>query len=135
MRFLFVCYTVVMVMTLNLVHASEVSGRNLILVNPAQSILNRRSMESVREVFSRYSGAVYQAYHDALKQNPNIEGALIVGLTIEPSGEVSECTALSSQLNDAKLDEKIINQIKTYNFGKGDYAQWKGRFSINLYPD
>src|SRR5690606_14608833 len=84
----------------------------------------RRTTEDVQLVFDRNKGAIYSLYRRALRENPALEGTLVLRLEIQPNGAVSKCEVVSSELKDPDLERKIVLKIKQINFGKMDVEVW-----------
>jgi outer membrane biosynthesis protein TonB len=59
-----------------------------------------RSREEIELVFDRNKGAIFALYNRALRMDPSLEGKLVLRLTIAPSGEVTFCEIVSSELGD-----------------------------------
>jgi len=76
-----------------------------------------RSIEELQLVFDKNKGAIYAIYNRALRKNPTLEGKIVVELTIAPSGRVTKCRVISSELNDPRLESKLVSRIKLFNFG------------------
>lgn len=90
----------------------------------------RRSDEEIQVVFDRYKDALYRIYNRELRKNSLLKGKLVLQLTIEPDGKVSNCKVESSELNSEELEKKIIARVKRFNFGTK-----KGAKSLTiLYP-
>ena len=47
-----------------------------------------RSMEEIKLVFDRNKGSIYTIYNRALRENPALQGKVVLKLTIAPSGQV-----------------------------------------------
>ena len=57
-----------------------------------------RSLEDVRLVFERNKGSIYAIYNRALREDPALQGKVVVELRIAPSGEVMDCRIVSTEL-------------------------------------
>ena len=68
-------------------------------------------------VFDRNKGAIYSVYNRALRKDPSLQGKLVLQLTMAPSGKVTACSVVSSELHDATLEQKISTRVKLFNFG------------------
>ncbi len=75
-----------------------------------------RSDEEVSLVFDQNKGALYSLYNRARRQTPGLQGRLVVEVTIEPSGEVSEVEILSSELDSPSLEQRIRMRILQFQF-------------------
>ncbi|PID42167.1 MAG: hypothetical protein CSB48_11595 [Proteobacteria bacterium] len=95
----------------------------------------KRSNEEVRRVFDRNKSAIDRIYQRALRKNPSLEGKVVLRLTIEPSGAVSSCVIVSSELGDKKLERKIVARVKLFNFGqKANVDRTVYEFPIDFLP-
>jgi periplasmic protein TonB len=81
-----------------------------------------RSQEEVALVFDRNKGAIYALYGRALRDTPDLQGKLVLEFTIAPSGEVTECHVVSSELKDTELERKIVARVKLFRFEAKDVA-------------
>ncbi len=75
-----------------------------------------RSQEEIELVFDRNKAAIYALYNRALRDNPALLGKVVFQLTIAPWGEVTECKIISSELNDAELERKLVARIRMFRF-------------------
>jgi TonB family protein len=81
-----------------------------------------RSQEEIALVFDRNKGAIYALYGRALRDAPDLQGKLVLEFTIAPSGEVTECHVVSSELKDTELERKIVARVKLFRFEAKDVA-------------
>ena len=75
-----------------------------------------RSPEEIELVFDRNKGAIYALYSRALREQPDLQGKLVLEFTIAPSGEVTMCRIVSSELRDPQLEQKIVARVKLFRF-------------------
>ncbi|MCG8673036.1 MAG: AgmX/PglI C-terminal domain-containing protein [Pseudomonadales bacterium] len=94
----------------------------------------RRTTEDIQLVFDRHKGSIYSLYRRALRKNPALEGTLVLRLVIQPSGEVTKCEVVSSELEDSALERKIVLKIKRINFGAMDVDVWDDTYPIDFIP-
>ena len=94
----------------------------------------RRTTEDIQLVFDRHKGSIYSLYRRALRKNPALEGTVVVRLVIQPSGQVSKCEVVSSELEDPGLERKITLKIKRINFGAMDVEVWDDTYPISFIP-
>ncbi len=59
-----------------------------------------RTREEIELVFDRNKSAIYAIYSRALRDNPALQGKVVLEVTIAPSGEVTDCRIVSSELGD-----------------------------------
>ena len=76
-----------------------------------------RSTEAIQLVFDRNKGAIYSIYNRALREDPAIQGKLVLELTIASSGKVLNCRVVSSELNAPALVKKVVARVKMFDFG------------------
>ncbi|MCP5209054.1 MAG: AgmX/PglI C-terminal domain-containing protein [Hahellaceae bacterium] len=93
-----------------------------------------RSAEDIRREFDKNKSSIYSIYHRALRKNPALQGKVLLELTIEPSGAVSDCKVISSDLNDKGVESKIISRVKLINFGKKEIETTTIRYSLDFVP-
>jgi protein TonB len=76
-----------------------------------------RSIEDIKLVFDRNKGSIYAIYNRALREDPTLQGKLVLKLTITPSGQVADCQLVSSELRAPDLERKLLVRIKQFDFG------------------
>jgi protein TonB len=81
-----------------------------------------RSEEEIALIFDRNKGAIYALYGRALRDEPELQGKLVLEFTIAPSGDVTECHVVSSELKDPDLERKIVARVKLFHFEAKDVA-------------
>jgi TonB family protein len=81
-----------------------------------------RSEEEIALIFDRNKGAIYALYGRALRDEPDLQGKLVLEFTIAPSGDVTECHVVSSELKDPDLERKIVARVKLFHFEAKDVA-------------
>ena len=93
-----------------------------------------RSREEIEMVFDRNKAAIYALYNRALRENPQLQGKVVVQLTIAPTGEVTDCKVLSSELKDEELEHKLIARIKMFHFDERDVEIITTTKPIDFFP-
>jgi TonB family protein len=93
-----------------------------------------RDREEVEEVFDQNKGAIYSRYNRALRENPTLQGKVVLRLTIQPDGSVSDCQVISSELKDPDLEAKLIALVKTFRFKSKDIAAVTTTKPIDFFP-
>ena len=93
-----------------------------------------RSIEEIQMVFDRNKGAIYSVYNRALRKDPTLQGKVILQLTIAPSGKVTHCKLVSSELHDAALGQKISQRVKLFNFGSKEVSEVTITYPIDFLP-
>ena len=54
-------------------------------------------------MFDRYKASFYRLYNRELRNNPTLQGQMVLRLTIEPDGSVSMCVLQSTDMNAPDL--------------------------------
>jgi len=93
-----------------------------------------RSREEIEMVFDQNKGAIYSLYNRALRRDPTLQGKLVLRLTIEPSGLVSNCEVVSSELEDPELKRKLVQRVKLFRFLQKDVAKVTTTKPIDFFP-
>lgn len=93
-----------------------------------------RSREEIELVFDRNKGAIYALYSRELRQHPELQGKLVLEFTIAPSGEVTMCRVVSSDLNDPELERKIVARVRLFRFEPKDVAPITTTKPIDFFP-
>src|SRR5580658_3169997 len=91
-------------------------------VNKGGSGKPSRTQEEIALIFDRNKGAIYALYGRALRDVPDLQGKLVLEFTIAPSGEVTECHVVSSELKNPELESKIVARVKLFRFEPKDVA-------------
>ncbi len=79
-----------------------------------------RTIEELQFSIQRHKGRFDILYNRALRKNPTLRGTVLFELTIAPSGKVTKCRILSSELNSATLEKKLRIKMKAIDFGAKD---------------
>jgi len=93
-----------------------------------------RSREEIELVFDRNKGAIYALYARALREHPELQGKLVLEFTIAPSGEVTMCRVVSSELHDEDLEAHIVARVKSFRFEARDVEQITTTKPIDFFP-
>jgi periplasmic protein TonB len=93
-----------------------------------------RSREEIELVFDKNKGAIYALYNRALRNNAALQGKVVLELTIAPWGEVTSCRVISSELNDAELERKLIARVKLFRFEDKDVEAVTTTKPIDFFP-
>jgi periplasmic protein TonB len=93
-----------------------------------------RSREEIELVFDRNKGAIYALYSRELRERPDLQGKLVLEFTIAPSGEVTMCRVVSSELGDPVLEEKIVARVRLFRFEPKDVAPITTTKPIDFFP-
>ena len=79
-----------------------------------------RSIEDIKLVFDRNKGSIYAIYNRALREEPGLQGKVVLKLNIAPSGNVVDCRIESSELRTPELEAKLLARIRQFDFGAKD---------------
>lgn len=76
-----------------------------------------RAEEDVRLVLDKYKLKLKRVYDRARRRNPGLRGRIVLEITISPAGNVTKVKIVSSELNDPKLESRLVSRIKQFKFG------------------
>ena len=76
-----------------------------------------RSEEAIQEVLDRNKGALYTLYNRELRKDDSLQGKLVISITIAPTGKVTRCVILSSELAAVSLEQQLVALVKRIDFG------------------
>ena len=93
-----------------------------------------RSREEIELVFDRNKGAIFALYNRALRVDPTLEGKLVLRLTISPSGEVTACEVVSSELGDPELERRLVQRVMLFRFDAKDVEPVTTTKPIDFFP-
>ncbi len=93
-----------------------------------------RSIEEIKLVFERHKGAIYAIYNRALREEPSLQGKVVLELKIAPSGQVLDCRVVSSELKAAELEAKLLARIRSFDFGAKDVDQMVVTWPVDFLP-
>ena len=93
-----------------------------------------RSREEIELVFDKNKGAIFALYNRALRRDPTLEGKLVLRLTIAPSGQVTMCEIVSSELGDAELEQRLVQRVKLFRFEARDVEAVTTTKPIDFFP-
>lgn len=93
-----------------------------------------RSAEEIELEFDRNKGAIYAIYARALREKPELQGKLVLEFTIEPSGEITACRVVSSELKDPDLERRIVARVKLIRFAAKDVVTMTTTKPIEFFP-
>jgi hypothetical protein len=93
-----------------------------------------RSVEEIQTIFDRNKGAIYAIYNRALRSDPTLQGKVVLKLTITPSGRVSACRVVSSDLHAAELESKLTGRVLLFDFGAKDVGELTITYPLDFLP-
>jgi outer membrane biosynthesis protein TonB len=77
-----------------------------------------RTEEEIQEVLDRHKGAMYALYNRALRIDPDLQGKLLLRITILPSGAVERSEILESSLEAESLERALAALVRGIDFGE-----------------
>ncbi len=92
-----------------------------------------RSIEDVKLVFERNKGSIYAIYNRMLREDPTLQGKIVIKLTIAPSGS-AECQIVSSELKTPELESKLLARVRQFDFGAKDVEVLVINWPVDFLP-
>jgi protein TonB len=100
-----------------------------------QSDLASRSREEIERVFDANKGRIFTLYNRALRENPALQGKVVLRLTIAADGRVTHCEVVSSELNDPELERALVQRVLQFQFeARGDVEPITTTKPIDFFP-
>jgi TonB family protein len=93
-----------------------------------------RSIEEIKLVFERNKGAIYAIYNRALREEPSLQGKVVLELKIAPAGQVTDLRIVSSELKSTDLERKLLARIKQFDFGAKDVDAITVTWPVDFLP-
>jgi len=93
-----------------------------------------RPIEEIRLVFERNKGAIYAIYNRLLRDDPTLQGKVVVELKIAPAGNVTDCRIISSELKTPELESKLLARIRQFEFGAKDVDAMVVTYPVDFLP-
>ncbi len=93
-----------------------------------------RSIEEIKLVFERNKGAIYAIYNRALREEPSLQGKVVLELKIAPAGQVVDLRIVSSELKAPDLERKLLARIKQFDFGAKDVDAITVTWPVDFLP-
>src|SRR5271168_183607 len=93
-----------------------------------------RSADEIALVFTRNKGAIDAMYARALRDNPALQGKVVIELTIAPSGDITAAKVISTELNDPEFENKLLARIRLFKFEAKDVAALTATKPIDFFP-
>lgn len=93
-----------------------------------------RSADEIALVFTRNKGAIDAMYARALRDNPALQGKVVLEITISPSGDITAARILSSDLNDPEFESKLLARVRLFKFDAKDVATLTATKPIDFFP-
>ncbi|HMK85299.1 MAG TPA: AgmX/PglI C-terminal domain-containing protein [Steroidobacteraceae bacterium] len=93
-----------------------------------------RSADEIALVFTRNKGAIDALYARALRENPALQGKVVLEITISPSGDITAARIVSSELNDPEFEAKLLARVRLFKFDAKDVAALTATKPIDFFP-
>jgi periplasmic protein TonB len=93
-----------------------------------------RSADEIALVFTKNKGAIDAMYARALRDNPALQGKVVLELTIAPSGDITAAHIVSSELSDKEFESKLLARIRLFKFEAKDVATLTATKPIDFFP-
>jgi hypothetical protein len=93
-----------------------------------------RSIEEIKLIFDKNKAAIYALYNRALREDPTLQGKVILKLTIAPSSQVTACEVVSSELRVPDLERKLVARVRLFDFGAKDVGVMVVTYPIDFLP-
>lgn len=82
-----------------------------------ESSAGQRGRDQIEMIFDRNKAAIYALYRRALREDPSLQGKLVLELTISPQGDVIDCRVVSSELDAPEFESKLVQRVRLFKFG------------------
>lgn len=96
--------------------------------------VGQRSQDEIETIFDKNKAAIYALYRRALRKDPTLQGKLVLELTIAPSGKVTDCKVVSSELGAPQFESSLIRRVKLFDFGAQDVQEITTTKPIDFFP-
>ena len=93
-----------------------------------------RSADEIALVFTKNKGAIDAMYARALRDNPALQGKVVLELTIAPSGDITAARIVSTELGDKEFESKLLARIRLFKFEAKDVAALTATKPIDFFP-
>jgi TonB family protein len=99
----------------------EVGNEEPLIETEDGRVSGSRDQDAVAAVVTKHTSAIQSCYQRELKRSPNLRGKLVVRFVINPQGMVESVTVVSSTLNNATVENCVVQRIKRWDdFGAID---------------
>jgi len=95
---------------------------------------NYRSEEDIAYVVDKNKGKLHAIYRRVRRSDPGIQGKIVLEITILPSGKVENVKIASSELQNTKLEARIIARVKQFDFGAQNVKKVTVTYPIEFLP-
>ena len=95
---------------------------------------NYRPEEDIAYVMDKNKSKLHALYRKARRSNPSIKGKIVLEITISPEGTVLVVNIASSELNDKRLEARIVARVKQFNFGAANVKAVTVTYPVEFLP-
>ena len=95
---------------------------------------SNRSAEEIELVFQKNKGAIFAIYNRELRKDPSLQGKVVIELTIDPNGVVTQVKIVSSELGNKNLEKKLVLKVKRFKFAKANVPKITVTYPIDFLP-
>lgn len=96
---------------------------------------NLRTEEEIQAVLSRHKRTIYRLYNRELLTEPGLHGKLVARITISPSGRVTACDIVYSEIDARSFEQALTALLKQIDFGaKPGAPSITTRVPIEFFP-
>jgi len=95
---------------------------------------NYRPEEDIAYVMDKNKSKLHSLYRRARRSDSSIQGKIVLDITIAPDGTVLKVVMLSSELNNPKLESRIISRIRQFKFGAANVKKVTVTYPIEFLP-
>lgn len=106
----------------------------LVAESLAEQQSGTRSEMSLRRTLEAHKARLYALYNRALRKDPLLRGKVLFEIEIQPSGKVSAVKIKNSELNNAKLERRLMLVLKSIEFAQKDVAVTTTIWAIDFIP-
>lgn len=99
-----------------------------------ESLANVRSEMKLRQTLEANKARLYSSYNRALRKDPFLKGKVLFEIEIQPNGSVSNVVIQSSELDNKKLERRLMLLLKSIDFGAEDVSVISTVWAIEFLP-
>ena len=93
-----------------------------------------RGADEIALVFTKNKGAIDAMYARALRDNPALQGKIVLEITISPAGDITAARIVSSDLNNPEFESKLLARIRLFKFEAKDVATLTATKPVDFFP-
>lgn len=93
-----------------------------------------RSQEEIERIFQKHKGEIFSIYNRELRKDPSLQGKVVIELTIAANGSVTKCSIVSSELQNAKLEKRLVSKIRKFKFASKNVPVITVTYPIDFLP-